>query len=188
MPPVPSVRRSSACLLLSLSGATLTLACENPGERFRQVLDNARAEAAPSLAKLGNHPRGQPFQAPPAAVGPAARLTVENQGRCTKEEATTLAPGQTPLSIQIELQALTDFGIAANRYYATLVDRDDRKYPAVLGGCEPLFEAPPLAKGETAKGWLNFVVPASVRNFQLTYAPRLVDGTYADGLSVPIKN
>ncbi len=188
MSPGPALRRNSAYLLLSLSATTATLACENPGERLRQVLDSARAEAAPALAKLGKHPRDQPFQAPPAAIGPAARLTVENQARCTKQEATTLASGQTPLSIQIELQALTDFGIAANRYYATLVDRDQRRYPAVLDGCEPLFEAPPLAKGETAKGWLNFVVPASVRDFQLSYAPRLVDGTYADGLSVPIKN
>ncbi len=188
MSPGSALCRNSAYLLLSLSAATATLACENPGERLRQVLNNARAEAAPALAKLGKHPREQPFQAPPAAVSPAAKLTVENQGRCSVAEATPLAPGQTPLSIQIELQALTDFGVAANRYYATLVDRDQRRYPAVLDGCEPLFEAPPLAKGETATGWLNFVVPASVRDFQLSYAPRLVDGTYADGLCIPIKN
>ncbi|MDX2051420.1 MAG: hypothetical protein SFV15_03455 [Polyangiaceae bacterium] len=184
----PRKLASLACLLSAWVAGSSSLGCDNPRRRFRQIVENAQVEVVPALAKLGTNPRERPFQAPPAAVGTVAQLTVQNQGRCSGAGDQVLPPGLTPLSVEVELLALSDFGIAVNRYYASLVDRDERRYPAVLSGCDPVFEAPPLTKGKTAKGWLNFVVPESVREFRLVYAPRLVDGSYAEGLDVRVTN
>ncbi len=68
--------------------------------------------------------------------------------------------------------------VAANPYYAGVVDEAGRLYRPRLAGCEEALRAGVLQPGQALRGWIFFDVPVGRPLAHLLYAPRLQgDGT-----------
>jgi hypothetical protein len=169
--------------LFAAAGLGCALGCQDPANTWRRVADNARAEVVPLLARRQEQtPRPRL-----TSLGPAARLSVVNQRACPMPAHVPVPAGWSVRSVQIELEALAEAQVAVNRVYGELIDRDGRSYQARLEGCAPVLGASPLGQGKLARGWLNFVVPETALELEVVYAPRLSDGTVAEGLRVRLR-
>jgi hypothetical protein len=79
------------------------------------------------------------------------------------------------LGVELSIQRTGPVQVPANPYYATLVAADGDVYEATLGGCgAPLGPSLP-APAESARGWVVFEVPSTLREFRLVYDPELVE-------------
>jgi hypothetical protein len=91
-------------------------------------------------------------------------------------------PHETPspeigrLGVEVEVEATGTEPIAANLFYGVLEDEQHDSYRARFGACRPYLAGPPLSAGETARGFVDFEVPAQATGLAFLYAPRLQSG------------
>lgn len=82
-------------------------------------------------------------------------------------------PQRTLLGVKVRLKSHTDLGVPANYYYGSVLTKDGARYLAELPGCQPVLSGPPLRKGQSAEGYLNFPVPPQKTAETVVYLPAI---------------
>jgi hypothetical protein len=82
--------------------------------------------------------------------------------------------GGTVLGIELTLTGKGPAQVPSNPFYATLVGQDGARYAATLAGCKPELAASSLDQGETARGFVSFVVPEGHGSWKLLYRPTII--------------
>lgn len=122
----------------------------------------------------------------PAATAPAASAAPASVGKVgdtvslksysvalhgKQDPATSTIPapsGQRLVAYDLEITALAD-NVAYNPLYGKLKLADNTEVSTSLFGPEPSLKSGTLAKGESARGWLTFAVPAGAQPATLSY-------------------
>jgi len=91
---------------------------------------------------------------------------------CEAPKYAPLENDEVLIGVKLKLRALSA-QTPQNYYYASIVDSDQRRYPASFTGCTPRLTGDPLAAGATATGFVNFRLPREARGLVLEYAPRI---------------
>jgi hypothetical protein len=77
------------------------------------------------------------------------------------------------LGVEVELTSHSDRAIPANFFYGVVRDSGGREYLPDADGCQPILRAEPLRRGEVARGWISFSLPALATGLRFAYRPRL---------------
>lgn len=78
------------------------------------------------------------------------------------------ASGKRYIAYDVTITALAD-QVAYNGLYGKLKLADNTEVGSTIGGPDPSLKSGTLAKGESARGWLAFVVDAGAQPATLTY-------------------
>lgn len=122
-----------------------------------------------------------PSAAPATSAAPAANVgkvgdTVSLKSysislHAKQDPATSTLPapsGQRLVAFDMTITALAD-NVAYNPLYGKLKLADNTEVNTTLFGPDPSLKSGTLAKGESARGWLTFAVPAGVQPATLSY-------------------
>jgi hypothetical protein len=93
---------------------------------------------------------------------------------CTIEPYLRPKSGSTVLGIELKLTGKGPIQVPSNPFYATLVGPDGARYAATLAGCKPELAASSLDQGDTARGFVSFVVPEGHGAWKLVYRPTII--------------
>lgn len=93
---------------------------------------------------------------------------------CSIENYLKPKPGSSVLGVELILTGKGAAQVPTNPFYATLIGGDGARYAATLAGCKPELGASSLDKGDTARGFVSFVVPEGQGSWKLVYRPTII--------------
>lgn len=105
---------------------------------------------------------------------PHYTIAVGQIKNCTIEPYLKPKPGSTVLGVELTLTGKGEVQVPSNPFYATLVSPQGARYAATLAGCKPELAAKSLDKGDSAKGFVSFVIPEGAGSWKLLYHPSLI--------------
>jgi hypothetical protein len=98
-------------------------------------------------------------------------LTVLEVRECQAKGFAPPKPGNVRLGVEVQFEGLAEHEVPVNPYYARVADAAGTVYSTTFGGCEPALNVVRLARGEVAKGYINFELPAKAKGLVMTYDP-----------------
>lgn len=159
------LHRSLPCVCLALSLAQAVPGCQEHDGRADASAPGASAAGASEAAKPSTAAQSDRSDRP-------FELDVVAVRDCEAPKYAPLENDEVLIGVKLRLRALSA-QTPQNYYYASIVDADERRYPASFAGCSPRLAGDPLAAGATATGFVNFRLPREARGLVLEYAPRI---------------
>jgi hypothetical protein len=151
------------------------------GCRSKPVEDDAPARSEPWLNPLASTssvpvvgPNTDYHKASETIVLEHYTIAVGQIKTCDIEKYLLPKPGSRVLGVGLTLTGKGTVQVPSNPFYATLIGGDDARYAATLAGCKPELSAKSLDKGDTAQGFVSFVVPEGQGGWKLVYRPTLI--------------
>lgn len=117
---------------------------------------------------------GKVYEMGEQAEAPHYTMRLTGVKECELEPYFEPQSGHIILGVEVALEGRADTRVPANPFYATLVSGSGETYPSTLAGCRPGLTATQLSAGESALGFISFVVPATAADFKLHYRPVLI--------------
>ncbi len=111
------------------------------------------------------------------ATAPDYTMTLENVKECKVKYYFKPKKGNIKLGIEVAVEGTADKDVPVNPFYAKVTDSEGYTYNSTFGGCDPDLKSVRLSKGEKAKGWITFEVPAKAAGLKLSYNPFIIGTT-----------
>lgn len=108
---------------------------------------------------------------------PHYEIAVGQIKSCTIEPYLKPKPGSIVLGVELTITGKGPVQVPSNPFYATLVNPEGARYAATLAGCKPELSASSLDPGDSARGFVSFIVPEGQGSWKLLYRPTLIGGT-----------
>lgn len=89
---------------------------------------------------------------------------------CPEDPLRPAEAGYQRLGVELQLTARHAM-VAANPFYARLLDSRGSLYRARLNGCAPEMTPQLLRTGSSASGWMSFDIPEGAKELSLVYSP-----------------
>lgn len=108
---------------------------------------------------------------------PHYTIAVGQIKNCAIEPYLKPKPGSIVLGVELTITSKSAVQVPSNPFYATLVNSEGARYAATLAGCKPELSASSLDPGDSARGFVSFIVPEGQGGWKLLYRPTLIGAT-----------
>jgi hypothetical protein len=165
---------SSAVVAGTVLALAVTSACSKTDEQAGAssepaVGDRDAVEATgASRAAKRYHRLGEPAQTADYV------MTVRAVKQCKVAAHYRPQKGHVKLGVEVTIQGSGTREVPVNPFYAELIDSSGSPRHSTFGGCTPELPALRVRKGDEARGWITFEVPARAQGLRLEYSPFVV--------------
>jgi hypothetical protein len=171
---VATRKTGSAVVAGTVLALAVTGACNRTDEHAEAASESAGGHRAGLETADASRSAKRHYRLGERAQAPDYAMTVRAVEECKVAAHYRPQKGHIKLGVEVTIQGTGTREVPVNPFYAELIDSSGSPRHTSFGGCTPELPALRVRKGDEARGWITFEVPARAHGLRLQYSPFVV--------------